>query len=249
MTPTRYALALALFALVGCTSRSPLVEASPQIELVTNPGAVAGHPPLELTLTTWNHLAALGDAVDGHELAATLDGVPLAIAPSDTGYFGNGDRYVAAFVWPAGAQVGAGVPATSARGSTSASALTISDPETTWSAQLGNVMTDDLHPAAPVVAGQADTLVWPSAATGDSPWTTIDWACVQVADRAAACYRSEGASDPAISVAQQLITIDVPAAPGDAFTVWGARRFAATASGDGPDVFTTVLGRVHGTFQ
>lgn len=238
MMPRRYALALVLLA--GCTSPSPLVEASPQVELVTNPGAVAGHPPLELTLTTWNHLAALGDAVGGHELAATLGGAPLAIAPGDTGYFGVGDRYVAAFVLPvARGAVAAGPTAT----------LTITDQETTWSAQVPNVMTNDLHPAGTMLAGQPQTLVWPSAAAGDQPSTTIDWACIQVAERDAACYRSDGTGDPGISVTQQLVTVDVPASPGDPFTVWGARRFAATTSGDGPAVLATVLDQVSGTFQ
>jgi hypothetical protein len=229
---------LALAPLTACTAQSPLVESSPQIELVTNPGAVAGRPPLELTLTTWNHLAALGDAVDAGEIHATLDGAPLAIAPSDTGYFGNGDRYVAAFVLPAARPQVA-----------SSSTLTITDPETTWTAQVPNVMTNDLHPTAAMVAGQTNTVSWPSAATGDEPYSTIDWACIQVGTRDAACYRSDGTGDPGVSVTQQLVTIDVPALPGDAFTVWGARRFTATPSGNGNDVFTTVLGQVTGTFQ
>ncbi|HEU4614969.1 MAG TPA: hypothetical protein VFS15_22915 [Kofleriaceae bacterium] len=237
MTLTRL---LVLAPLVGCTSQSPLVESSPQIELVTNPGKVAGTAPLELTLTTWNHLAALGDAVDADQIHATLDGAPLAIAPSDTGYFGNGDRYVAAFVMPAAhAEVATGPT----------SMLTITDSETTWSVRVGDVMTNDLHPASAMTAGQANTVIWPSAATGDQPYSTIDWACIQVGTHGTACYRSEGTSDPGISVAQQLLTIDVPAQPGDTFTVWGARRFSATSAGDGNDVLTTVLDQVTGTFQ
>lgn len=224
-----------LVLVAGCTSQSPLVESSPQIELVTNPGAVSGRPPLELTLTTWNHLAALGDAVDADEITATLDGSALAIAPTDSGYFGNGDRYVAAFVMPdAHAQVATGP----------ASTLTITDPETTWTVQLQDLMTNDLHPSAPMTAGQENTVIWPSAAAGDQPWSTIEWACIQVADHDAACT-----GDPGVSITQELVTIDVPAQPGDAFKVWGARYVRATASGDGPDVHTTVLGQVTGTFQ
>src|ERR1700691_554428 len=97
---TRSLPALVFCAVAGCTSSSPLVTSSPQVELTTNPGKLAGRLPFELTLTTWNHLAALGDAVTADQLVATLDGASLVIEPGSTGYFDDNDHYVAAFVLP-----------------------------------------------------------------------------------------------------------------------------------------------------
>ena len=229
--------ALALVTTVGCTTSSPLVESSPQIELSTNPGHVAGQPPFELTLTTWNHLAALGDAVDANQLVATLDGASLAIDSDSTGYFGNDDRYVAAFTAPI-AQLIIDTTAT----------VSISDQQTTWAFQATKLMTNDLAPVSAMTAGQANTVTWPSAGEADQPSTTIEWACVQVADRTAACL-GNGASDPGIDIAEHFITVDVPASAGDPYTVSAARSAAVTEFGDGPQVFVTVLGQVTGVFE
>ncbi len=237
-----YVCALAFVTEIGCTTSSPLVESSPQIELTTNPGHVAGQAPLELTLTTWNHLAALGDAVDANQLVATIDGASLAIDRGSTGYFGNGDRYVAAFTTPA-------VRSTVDQMSTgTSSTVAITDQQTTWSFQAANLMTNDLQPTSPIVAGQANIVSWPSAAQPDHPATSIAWACVQIADRSAACL-GDGKSDPGIAIAQQFITIDVPAATGDAYTVWAARTAVATDAGDSSQVIVTVLDQVTGVFQ
>jgi len=146
---------LLLACLGACTTGTPLTESSPQIELTANPGQLAGKPALDLTLTTWNYLAALGDAVDSHQLTATLNDTPLTMDPTATGYFGNGDRYVAAF-------------AETSCPHTASSALAISDGQTTWSFHVIDLMTNDLAPTAPLVAGQPARIAWPSAANASS---------------------------------------------------------------------------------
>ena len=231
--------ALALAA--GCTSASPLVESSPQIELTSNPGGVTGQSALELTLTTWNHLAALGDAVDGHQLAATLDGMPLAIDPAATGYFGNGDRYVAAFTLPSTrvSQMPAASPT---------STVAITDQQTTWTFQVANLRTNDVQPQGTIAAGQPAVIAWPSAARDDVSYSTIDWACVEIASRGAACHGT-GSDAAGVDITRQFITIDLPANPGDSYRVWGARHVSATASGNGPELLVSVLGQLRGTFD
>ena len=219
---------LLVACLAACTTGTPLTESSPQIELTANPGQLAGKPALALTLTTWNHLAALGDAVDSHELAATLDGTPLAMDPTATGYFGNGDRYVAAF-------------AETQCPHTASSALALTDGQTTWSFHVIDLMTNDLAPTAPLVAGQPASIAWPSA-------STIDWACIEVAGRRAACT-GNGASDPGIAIEQQLITTNVAANTGDAYKITAARVLTAPSTPDGNDVFVTVLDQTTGTFR
>lgn len=233
---TMNALALlACLAAAACTTGTPLTESSPQIELTANPGQVAGKPALALTLTTWNHRAALGDAVDSHDLSATLNAAPLAMDPTATGYFGNGDRYVAAF-------------ANTSCPRTASSALAITDGQTTWSFHVIDLMTNDLAPTAPFVAGQPARIAWPSAANATQPTSTIEWACIQVAGRSAACV-GNGAADPGITIEQQLITTDVAANPGDPYVITAARELTAPSTGDGNDVFVTVLDQTTGTFQ
>ena len=226
---------LACLAAAACTTGTPLTESSPQIELTANPGQVAGKPALALTLTTWNHLAALGDAVDSRELAATLNGAPLVMDPTATGYFGNGDRYVAAF-------------ANTSCPKTASSALAITDGQTTRSLHEIDLMTNDLAPTAPLVAGQPARIAWPSSANATQPASAIDWACIQVADRSAACI-GNGATDPGIAIEQQFITADVAANPGDPYVITAARGLTAPSTGDGNDVFVTVLDQTTGTFQ
>jgi hypothetical protein len=235
MAPMNPLPLLACLAAAACTTGTPLTESSPQIELTANPGQVAGKPALALTLTTWNHLAALGDAVDGHQLSATLNGAPLTMDPTATGYFGNGDRYVAAF-------------AETSCPHTASSALAISDGQTTWSFHVLDLMTNDLVPTAPLVAGQPAQIEWPSAANATQPVSTIDWACIQVAGRTAACT-GNGAADPGIAIVLQRITTDVAANPGDPYVITAARVLTATSTGDGNDVFVTVLDQTTGTFH
>lgn len=228
-------LPLLALALAACTSGTPLTESSPQIELTANPGQVAGKPALSLTLTTWNHLAALGDAVESHDLTATLNGAPLTMDPTATGYFGNGDRYVAAF-------------AQTACPHTASSALAVADGQTTWSFHVLDLMTNDLAPTAPLVAGQPGRIAWPSAANPTQPAGAIDWACIRIADRDAACI-GNGAADPGIAIDQQFITTNLAANPGDPYVITAARGLSAPTTGDGPDVFVTVLDQITGTFQ
>lgn len=223
---------LLLACLPACTTGTALTEASPQIELTANPGQVAGKPALALTLTTWNHLHALGDAVDSHQLAATLNDTPLTMDPTATGYFGNGDRYVAAF-------------ANTSCPHTASSALAITDGETTWSFHVIDLMTNDLAPTAPLVAGQPARIAWPSAAS--QPTSSIDWACIDVAG-ATACT-GNGANDPGIAIEPQLITANVPANAGDAYVITAARVLSVPSTPDGNDVFVTVLDQTTGTFH
>src|SRR5689334_10830257 len=115
---------LFVFAL-GCTS-SPLAESAPQIEVTSNPGSVPDHPLFAVTLTTWNHLAALSDAASSGQLEVRLQGVPLVLDPSATGTFDNGDRFTATYVRP-GTLPLAELPI---------STITVTDQQSTWTAQI-----------------------------------------------------------------------------------------------------------------
>ncbi len=163
----------------GCAQSSPLsqIEQYLQVEIEANPGNLAGRPPFTLSIETWNHLAVLGDAVDAGEITATLDERPLVIDPSGTGYFQNRDYYRARF----------GLPET--RSATihppGISTITITDGETSWSGEIADLFTNDLAAQGPITPGQNE-LVWPSA-TAPSPYTNIDWACVEVGVQASAC--------------------------------------------------------------
>lgn len=225
---------LLLACLPACTSGTPLTESSPQIELTANPGQVAGKPALALTLTTWNHLAALGDAVDSHALAATLNGAPLTMDPTATGYFGNGDRYVAAF-------------AETQCPRTASSALAITDGATTWSFHVIDLMTNDLAPTAPLVAGEPAHIAWPSAANAAQPASAIAWACIQVAGTRVCT--GDGAADPGIAIEQQTITANVAANAGDPYVVTAARVLSVPSTEDGNDVLVTVLDQTSGTVR
>ncbi len=220
----------------GC-SGSPLVDSGPQVELTSNPGGVAGHPRFQLTLTTWNNLHELGDAANSGQLEATLDGTPLVLDPGATAYVGNGGSFIAAF----------GLPPDATFASTATSTVTVTDQQTTWTVEIPALFTRDLQLVGPMVASQANTAMWPSAATSE-PWSTIDFACIDVADHGAACH-SDTAQDPGIDIAKQYVQIDVPAQAGDHFTLWGARWFHPQASGDGPIFFTTILDQVTGTYD
>jgi hypothetical protein len=230
-----------LVALVGCSSQSPLVESSPQVELATNPGAVPDHPVFELSLTTWNHLAALGDATTSGQLEATLDGQPLVLDPVTTGYADNGDSYTAAFLLQADkvSVYASGGPATSS--------VMVTDQVTTWSVVIANLFANDLHPVGLLMANQPNALEWPSAMTG-GPVTSIEYACIDVAGHTAAC-QSDEQSDPGITIAQQYVHVDVPAETGDHFSVWAQRSLFPQASGDGPAFETRIFDRIDGTFE
>ncbi len=222
----------------GCAeSASPLMEAGPQVELTANPGGVAGHPRFALTLTTWNHLAALADATTSGELAATLDGAPLAIVPGATGYADERDRFTATFGLTADA------PAVTLAGGPTTSTISVSDARTTWTVDIADLMSDDLAPTGPVLAAQPTTLTWPSAAT-TAPWSTIDIACITVAQRAAACD-SDQAQDPGIAITENLVHIDLAAQPGDRFAILG--RAVEPSAGDRrrPDVLRVDLEPGH----
>jgi hypothetical protein len=232
--------ALALSAL-GCTGGSPLVDSGPQVEVTSNPGGVAGRPSFQLSLTAWVHLSELGDAAESGQLEATLDGAALALAPVGTGYFGNGDSYTAMFVLPPTG------PATARATDPTTSTVTVTDQQTTWSVQIPGLFTNDLQPVGPIITNQASTVVWPSAATTE-PWSTIDFACIEIEHRAAACHGAT-THDPGIDVTEEYVQIDMPANPGDRFTLWGQRWFHPQASGNGPVFFTTILDQVAGTFE
>ena len=224
---------LALLSLAsGCAVDSPLATAQPQVELTANPGGVAGQPRFALTLTTWNHLAALGDAVATGQIEVRLDGEALALASGVN--VDNHDHYTATFVLPNGA------PRTT---SPVTSTVTVADPQTTWSVQIDDLFTNDLAPTGPVLAQGPSTLVWPSAMTA-APWSTIDWVCVDVAGRTAACTQDAG-----VEISQQLVRVDVPAQPGDRFAIRGQRWAHPVASGDGPTFFASILDQVTGAFE
>ena len=224
---------LALLSLAsGCAVDSPLATSQPQVELTANPGGVAGHPRFALTLTTWNHLAALGDAVAAGQIEVLVDGVETALASGID--VDNHDHYTATFALPDSAARTTG-PATST--------VTVTDLQTTWSVQIANLFANDLAPDGAVIAGASSTLVWPSAMTSE-PYSTIEWVCVDVAGRTAACTQDAG-----VAISQQLVHVDVPAAAGDHFAIRGQRWAHPVASGDGPTFFASILDQVTGTFE
>ena len=222
---------LAVLVLVGCTGGSPLVDSGPQVELVADPGNTSGGPLLRLTLTSWVHPTMLGDATEAGQIEATLDDVPLVIDPSSS-YAGSHDSYTAAFVM------------TTERARVdhpTASKITITDHETTWTVAIPDLLTNDLRAIA------NDALVWPSAATSD-PWSTIDWICIDVAARDAAC-ESADVPNPQITIDQQYVHFDVAASRGDQLTITGQRFAHPTATGDGPTVFASIRNRYAATLE
>ncbi len=221
----------------GCTDGSPLVESFPQVEVTANPGGVTDHLPFQLTLTTWNHLAALHDAATSGELHVTLDGGPLVLDPATSGYAGNHDSYVASYVLPA-----AQLAHTADTG-----AIVVTDGTTTWQVEVPDLMANDLQPVGAVRANQHDSLVWPSATTPE-PYSTISWACIAIADRPTAC-QSETEHDTGVAIAKEHVELDVAAAAGDRFTVWGERWDHPQGAADGPTFFVHILDRVDGTLE
>jgi hypothetical protein len=229
-------LALALVLGSGCTAGSPLVESAPQVELTADPGNVAGGPLIELKLTTWNHLAVLGDATESGQIVATLDGDELVL-DGNTGYHGTNGSYIAAFT-PSAERSRTDHPASST--------VSVTDQDTTWTVTIQNLLTNDLQPSGPLVANQPDTFVWPSAASPD-PWSTIDWACVDVAQDSA-CHYNDEVQDPGVTIEQQYVHVDVPANAGDAIVVTGQRFVSPTAS-NGPTFFISIRNRVSANFD
>src|SRR3569623_3232583 len=88
-----------LFALAACTTTgSPLTQIGPQVEVHVDPDRV-----VDLTITTWNTLAALRGAMSAGEITAKVDGQPQFVNAAETGTYGNGGSYVAAFMTGPGA--------------------------------------------------------------------------------------------------------------------------------------------------
>src|SRR6185312_13826797 len=167
-----------------------------------NPGGVADRGYFALSMTTWNDLDVLGDAVDAGEITATLDGTPLAIDPATTGYQGGHDSYVVTFTLAA--------PRSAVPGPAS-SHITVSDGEKAWSVDVASLFANDLATTAPLAAGP-NTFVWPSA-SATAPYSTIDWACVDVGSQPSACGGYEEVAQ-ALDVSQQFITANVTGAAG-----------------------------------
>jgi hypothetical protein len=219
--------------LVACTTvESPFSRVTPQVQVESNPGNVAGRRDFSLALTTWNDLDVLADAIDANEISATLDGAALAIDPSTTGYAYGRDSYTATFER---------ATARSATEPTTTSRIAISDGEITWSVDIANLFANDLALEAPLATG-SNTFVWPSAAA-TGPYSNIDWACIAVGDQAAAC----GGYDvdvPAIEVSQQFIVASVNAAPSTPVIVTGERNADTDTGDDGPVFFTRIYDRL-----
>lgn len=230
-------LAIALVLGSGCVASSPLLDTRPQIEITADPGNVTDGPLFRITLTTWNHLAVLADAAESGQLVVTLDGEPLPLEPGSRSYHDGQDAYVAAF------------SSGSSRSRTdrpTSSTVSVTDQETTWTATIADLFTNDLQPTGPMVANQPDTLVWPSAAT-DRPYSTIEWACIDVAKRDAACH-GEAADDPGITIMQQYVHVDIDAVPGDGVVITGSRRVDVSVPDD-EYFMTSILDRWSAKFD
>ena len=220
-------------ALAACTSGSPLSQVTPQVEIQVDPEA-----NLAVSLTTWNDLAILRDAMDAGQIVTTLDGEPVPVDPVTTGTYGGGNSFVAAFVRPSGRHgVTPPGPATS-------STIAISDGTVTWSARVADLFTNDLAPTGPLAAGEV-VFEWPSAAS-ETPYSTIAWACVEVTGSSAACGGTEVA-EPAITIAKQYITATIEGDPGAAVVVTGERHINPESDGNGPVFFTRIQARFAGT--
>lgn len=230
-------LALALVLGSGCAASSPLVDTRPQIEITADPGNVAGGPVFRIKLTTWNHLAVLADAAESGQLVVTLDGETLPLEPASRSYHDGQDAYIAAY--SSGSSRSRTDPPTS-------STVSVTDQETTWTATIADLFTNDLHPTGPIVANQPDTLVWPSAATS-GPYSAIEWACIDVAKRDAAC-QGEEVDDPGITIMKQYVLIDLPADSGDGVVITGSRRADASVSDD-EYFLTSILNRWSANFD
>lgn len=229
----RYAIVLSLSC--ACTSGpSPFSRVTPQVEIEANPGGLADEGYFTVTLTTWNQLDVLGDAVAAGELSATLDDAPLALDPGTTGYVGGHDAYTVTFALAAPRSASTAPSAASSR-------IAISDGEITWAAAVPNLFANDLAATAPLAAG-SNTFVWPSAAA-TGPSSTIEWACVAVGDQASACGGDE-VDAQALAVSQQFITATVAGSAGTPIAVTAERSADPDSSNDGPTFFTHVFDRL-----
>ncbi|HEY1818172.1 MAG TPA: hypothetical protein VGG74_37775 [Kofleriaceae bacterium] len=218
-----FARTLIALSFCACTTTgSPLSRISPQVEVQSNPGGVAGVDYFTLSMTTWVDLDVLGDAIEAGSISATVDGDALAIDQGATGYRDGRDSYVATFELAA---------PRSASPHPASSQISISDGETTWSAEIAALFVNDLAAAAPMTAGE-NTFVWPSAAS-PSAYSTIDWACVDVAGQSSACGGAESDQE-AVGVSQQFITATVDGAPGTSVSITAERSVDAVSSDDGP---------------
>ena len=226
---------LCLLGVAACTTTgSPLSQLSTQIEIDVDP---MHH--VELTITTWNHLAILRDEMEAGEVTATIDGSPLPVDVATTGTYDRGDRYVAAF---------ASVPEASRGSSTphpESSRIEISDATTTWTVEIGNMFNNDVEPTAPLRSGIV-VFEWPSAFS-PSPYSTISWACVEIIGKSTACD-GEGIDDPSIMIAQQYITATIAGTPADRIDVTGERG-ANLGGGDGPMFIARMAAHFTGTLE
>ena len=216
------ARSLVAVSFCACTASSPLSRIDPQVEVHANPGGVAGVDYFTLSMTTWVDLDVLADAIAAGEITATLDDSPLAIDPTETGYRDQRDSYVATF--------GLAAPK-SAVSHPASSQLSVSDGDTTWSVTIANMFANDLAAAAPMTAGE-NTFVWPSAAS-PTAYSSIDWACVDVAGQSSACGGYES-NQQAVGVSQQFITASLAGTPGTSVAVTAERSADTQSSGDGP---------------
>jgi len=226
---------ICLLALAACTTGSPLTQIGPQVEVHVAPDRV-----VDLTITTWNQLAALRDAMTAGEITTTVDGQPLLVNAALTGTFDNGDRYVAAFMTAPGATRESPMPPPEA------STLAISDGQTTWTVTIEHMFANDLAPNAPVVAG-TNVFEWPSAASLN-PRSTIASACVTVEGAAPAC-EGGGIDAPSVSISQEFITATIDGASGARVRVEAQREVNPDSTGNGPPFMTTIAARYDGALD
>jgi hypothetical protein len=226
---------LCIAALTACTTGSPLTQIGPQVEV-----NVDSDRTVALTITTWNELAALRDAMTAGEITATIDDQPLLIDAFKTGTYDSGDRYVAAFMTAPEATRESPMPPPAS------STIAISDGETTWTARIDQMFANDLAPNAPITAG-TNVFEWPSAAS-PNPYSTIAWACIEVTGAASAC-QSDTVHDPSVAISQQYVTAMIEGATGDHVQVTGERDIDPDSSGNGPTFFTKIIARYQGVLD
>jgi len=225
---TRVVAVVYALALAACSGKSPLTAEYSQIEVNVDPDT-----SMTVTLTTWNELANLQDAVDRGQITISLDAEALRIDPVHTGITDEGGAYVATFVRP-------GLPYTPPQpGSPTSSTITIDDGTNAWTARFADLFTNNLAPTAPLALGP-NVFEWRSAAdlTGRS---TIKWACLEIAGSSAAC----GA--PTIEISQQYIDAMIDAAPGSTIVITGERDVSPESDGNGPPFFAKIRTRFTGT--
>jgi hypothetical protein len=222
-------------ALTACTTGSPLSQLDPQVEV-----NVDSDRTVALTMTTWNDLATLRDAMTAGEITATIDDQALLVDAFKTGTYDSGDRYVAAFM------TAPEVTRESPMPPPATSTITISDGATTWTARVDQMFANDLAATASITTG-TNVFEWPSAAS-QTPYSTIAWACVEVTGAASAC-ESDTVHDPAIAVSQQYVTATITGTTGAHVLVTGERDVNPTSTGNGPSFLTKIVARYQGTFE